>query len=173
MCKVKIIQMEISKSSSLADLSLLITTVIYLLINGAGIWEEINVIPRWTSAPPASLHIFQGEYGLRYKTFWIIAHSIHEVFFIAAIVLNWRIRNRKYPLLIIFCIHAAIRVWTIRYFAPVLMEFWEYPYSNTIDTTLKAKADAWAFQSHIRSAGFLLLSFAMIPLNKSYFIKTA
>lgn len=163
--------METAKRSRLADLSLLIVTVIYLLINGAGIWEEINVIPLWTSAPPASLHIFQGEYGLRYKMFWIVAHSIHEVLFIGAIVLNWSIRGRRVPLLIIFCLHTGIRVWTILYFAPVLMEFWEYPYSNTIDLTLKAKAEVWAFQSHLRSAGFLLLSFAMIPLNKRYFIK--
>lgn len=163
--------MEISKKA-LADQALLVTTVIYLLINGAGIWEEANIIPLWTSAPPASLHIFQGDYGLRYKSFWIIAHSVHEVFFILAIILNWNISGRRNPLLIIFCAHTVIRVWTILYFAPVLMEFWEYPISDTIDPLLKAKADAWAFRSHIRSAVFLLLSFAMIPLNKSCFIKT-
>ncbi|MBT1696807.1 transposase [Fulvivirgaceae bacterium PWU4] len=163
--------MEISKKV-LADQALLVTTAIYLLINGAGIWEEANIIPLWTAAPPASLHIFQGDYGLRYKNFWIIAHSVHEIFFILAIVLNWNVSGRRNPLLIIFGVHAAVRVWTILYFAPVLMEFWEYPIGDTIDPLLKTKADAWAFRSHIRSAAFLLLSFAMIPLNKSYFIKT-
>ena len=163
--------MEVSKKG-LADQTLLVTTVIYLLINGAGIWEEANIIPLWTSAPPASLHIFQGDYGLRYKSFWVIAHSVHEIFFILAIILNWNIGGRRNPLLVIFCIHTAVRIWTILYFAPVLMEFWEYPASGTFDPVLKAKADTWAFWSHIRSALFMLLSFAMIPLNKSYFIKT-
>ncbi len=152
-----------------ANITLLITTVIYLLINGAGIWEWANVIPLWASAPPASFHIFQGDYGLRYKAFWIIAHGIHEVFFIAAIILNWNIRFRRKTLLIIFGIHFLLRVWTITYFAPTLMGFWDYPYSNTIDLTLKAKTDAWQCWNHIRCVLFMLLSFAMIPLNKVYF----
>ncbi|NOT74919.1 MAG: transposase [Cyclobacteriaceae bacterium] len=153
-----------------ANATLLITTVIYLLINGAGLWEAANVVPLWTSAPPASFHIFQGEYGLRYKAFWIISHSIHEVFFIAAIILNWRIKYRKNPLLIIFVIHFSVRVWTLAYFAPILISFWDYPYSETVDVALKAKADAWEFWSNVRGAIFMLLSFALIPLNKQFFI---
>ena len=63
------------------NLTLFITTVGYLLSKtGAGLWEEANVVPLWTSAPPASFHIFQGPYGLRYKAFWIIGHSIHDFF---------------------------------------------------------------------------------------------
>ena len=158
--------------SRAANLTLLLTTVIYLLINGAGIWEWANVVPLWSSAPPASFHIFQGQYGLRYKAFWIIFHSIHEVFFIGAIILNWKIKFRRNVLLMIFGVHFMVRVWTLAYFAPILIGFWDYPYSNTIDLALKAKAEAWEFWSHIRGVIFLLLSFVMIPLNKQSFQST-
>jgi hypothetical protein len=61
---------------------LVTTTAVYLLMNGAQIFETVLIVPAWTAAPPASLGMFQGEYGLDFKTFWIVFHSLHEITFI-------------------------------------------------------------------------------------------
>ena len=57
---------------------LVATTAIYLLMNGAQIFETALIVPAWTAAPPASLAMFQGEFRLDFKTFWIKrSHSGH------------------------------------------------------------------------------------------------
>lgn len=48
---------------------LVTTTAMYFLMNGAQIFETVLIVPKWTAAPPASLAMFQGEFGLDFKTF--------------------------------------------------------------------------------------------------------
>ncbi len=70
---------------------LAVTTSLYLLMNGAQIFETLLIVPAWTAAPPASLGMFQGDHRLDFKTFWIAFHSIHELTFILALVFCWRL----------------------------------------------------------------------------------
>jgi hypothetical protein len=150
-----------------ANGSLLLTTLIYLFINGAGMFETLVIVPAWTSNPPASLHIFHGEYGLDFKWFWIIAHSVHELTFIAAIILNWK-TGRKKVLLIVFVLHFIVRIWTITFFAPVIIYFQHLPVSDTVDELLKQKALLWKNLNLVRVLLFTALSLALVPLNKNY-----
>ena len=106
--------MEISLETSpanreAANMSLLITTVAYLLLNGAQLFETAVLVPVWTAAPPASLHLFHGTYGLDFKAFWIVSHSLHEVTFLAALILNWKIPARRKALLAVFVAHIVVR----------------------------------------------------------------
>ena len=39
-------------------------------MNGAQIFETVLIVTAWTAAPPASLALFQGEFGLDFKTLW-------------------------------------------------------------------------------------------------------
>lgn len=153
-------------NSQLANKSLLITTVAYLLLNGAQLFETAVVVPVWTAAPPASLHLFQGRYGLDFKNFWIVAHSLHELTFLAALFLNWKIASRRNALVVVFVIHAVVRAWTLLYFAPVIISFQQTPVSATIDQALQEKAALWLSLNLVRVAIFMLLSFALIPLNR-------
>lgn len=152
-----------------ANLSLLITTIAYLLINGAGAYETAVIIPVWTSNPPVSLGLLQGTYALDLKTFWITSHSLHEVTFIIAIIFNWKLAARRKALLIIFALHLALRVWTILYFAPTIISFQQMPVSAIADEALKQKAQLWKTLNLLRVALFTLLSFAMVPLNRQHF----
>jgi hypothetical protein len=70
---------------SRAELWLLITTLIYFLMNGAGIFETAVIVPKWTAEAPESFQLFKGKYGLDLKIFWIAIHSIHEITFMLAI----------------------------------------------------------------------------------------
>ncbi|MBO9611194.1 MAG: transposase [Dyadobacter sp.] len=164
--------MEISLKEPTADrtpanMSLLITTVAYLLLNGAQLFETAVLVPVWTVAPPASLHLFQGPYGLDFKVFWIVAHSLHELTFLAALVLNWNIHSRRKILLVVLVLHVLVRAWTLLYFAPVIISFQQIPVSDTVDQILLQKAARWREMNLVRVAAFTILSFVLIPLNRT------
>jgi len=57
--------------------------------------------------------------------------------------------------------------WTLLYFAPVIISFQQMPASATIDQTLQEKAALWRSLNLVRVALFMLLSFALIPLNRT------
>jgi len=159
-------QSALSTNNATANVSLLITTVAYLLLNGAQLFETAVLVPVWTAAPPASLHIFQGHYGLDFKSFWIVAHSLHELTFIAALVLNWKIVSRRRILVVVLLVHAAVRAWTLLYFAPVIISFQHTPPTDTIDPSLLQKAAQWRDLNLARVTIFMFLSFVLIPLNR-------
>lgn len=148
------------------DIWLFISISAYFLMNGAQLWETFIMVPAWTAAPPASLHFFQGPYGLDFKAFWIIVHSIHDVLFLMAIIFNWKIMCRRKPMLILFFVHACMRAWTLLYFAPVLMEFQAIPVSNTIEEELVHKAALWQNLNYLRVGVYFAVNIALIPLFK-------
>lgn len=147
-----------------ANLWLFLNISAYFVMNGAGLFETLVLVPAWTAAPPASLHFFRGPYGLDLKAFWIGMHSVHEIIFILSIVFNWGIRRRRYALLALFGIHMAIRVWTVMYFAPAIMWFQEIPESGAVDAALQAKAAMWRNLNLLRTGLFVAVNLALIPL---------
>ena len=140
------------------------TTAVYLLMNGAQLFETLLIVPAWTAAPPASLGMFQGEYRLDFKNFWIAFHSIHEVTFILAIIFAWPIRSVRYWLLALFVVHFAVRAWTLAYFAPTIIGFQSIPPSPSIDPALVESAARWRSLNIVRVALFMAVNFAMFPL---------
>lgn len=146
-----------------AEIWLCITTLIYFVMNGAQIFETFVIIPKWTASPPRSLHYFKGKYGMDLKTFWVVIHSIHEITFILAIIFCWKLTIRN-PLLILFAIHFAVRVWTILYFAPNLMAFQSVANSETTMQNLLEKTTIWRNLNYIRVGVFITVSVALIPL---------
>jgi len=146
-----------------AEIWLCITTLIYFVMNGAQIFETFVIVSKWTASPPESLHYFRGKYAMDLKTFWIIIHSIHEITFILAIVFCWKSDIRA-SLLILFAIHFVVRVWTILYFAPNIMEFETIANSENSTQNFIDKATLWRKLNYIRVGVFLAVSIALIPL---------
>ncbi|KKO89734.1 hypothetical protein AAW12_19270 [Sphingobacterium sp. Ag1] len=134
----------------------------YFLVNGAQLWETALMVPAWTAAPPASLLIFQKPYALDFKLFWIVMHSLHEIIFIVALCYNWKIKARRDLMLVLFLAHLGLRIWTLIYFAPTLMEFQRLPYSDTVDLILKEKAMQWRNLNIVRVVLFFMLNFLLI-----------
>ena len=81
--------------------------------NGAQLFETAVVVPKWTASSPESFQLFKGKYGLDFKLFWIVTHSIHEITFILAIIFCWQLETIRNWLLVLFVIHFAVRVWTL------------------------------------------------------------
>jgi hypothetical protein len=149
---------------SRAESSLMITMLVYFLLNGAQIFETAVIVPKWTADPPDSFHIFNGPQGLDFKAFWIITHSIHELTFIASIICCWQISPVRNWLIILFAIHFAVRVWTLTYFAPNIIAFQKMEGTVHNSTELLKRALQWKNLNYIRVALFIMVSLALLPL---------
>jgi len=148
-----------------AEIWLLITTLVYFLMNGAQIFETAAVVPKWSAAPPESLALISGPYGINLKAFWIIFHSIHEVTFLAALYFCWKIDPVRNWLLLLLGIHVAVRVWTLMYFAPNIIEFQKISTKDSIPLDdLIAKINLWRTLNYIRVAIFVGVSIGFVPL---------
>lgn len=146
-----------------AQLALLLTTLVYFAMNGAQIFETAVLIPKWSAAPPESFGLLRGPYALDLKTFWIVAHSVHELTFIAAIVLCWKLELRN-PLLVLFALHLAVRVWTLAYFAPQIIDFQAIATVTESPVDLTERVQHWRSWNYLRVGIFLAVSFGMVPL---------
>ncbi len=140
------------------------TTLTYFLINGAAIFETATVVPAWTAAPPESLAVFHGEHGLDFTAFWIIAHTLHELTFLAAVAATWRLPAIRNRLLALLAVHVAARVWTVAYFAPTIIELQNLSAATGVDPALVERAELWQNLNYLRVAIFLAVSFALLAL---------
>lgn len=147
-----------------AEIWLFVTTLIYFLMNGAQIFETIVIVPKWTASPPDSFQIFKGKYGLDFKLFWIVLHSIHEITFILAIIFCWKLDLIRNWLLILFAVHFVVRVWTLLYFAPNIIDFQKIANASSVRTDLLNKTMLWKSLNYVRVGLFILVSIGLIPL---------
>jgi hypothetical protein len=148
-----------------AEMWLLITTLVYFLMNGAQIFETVAVVPKWSASPPESFILISGTYGINLKGFWIVLHSIHEITFFIALYFCWKIDPVRNWLLLLFGIHFAVRAWTLLYFAPNIMEFQKISTEDTYAySDLVAKTRMWRSLNYIRVAIFISVSIALVPL---------
>lgn len=144
-----------------AQTCLFITLFICFLLNGAAIYETSVIVPRWAISPPTSFQLLK---ELNLKTFWIIAHLLLEISFILTIIFCWKIILVRNWLLILFAIYVAVRVWTIIYFAPNLIEFQSIANGATTDTDLLSRATLWKNLNYIRTVIVTINSIGLIAL---------
>ena len=142
---------------------LVITTLAYFLVNGAQVFETVTIVPAWAAAPPESLAVFHGPYGLDFMVFWIVAHSLHELTFLLAIAFSWRIPPVRRRLLALLAVHVALRVWTVAYFAPTIIELQGIT-GTGVDPALLERAALWQNLNYLRVGLFIAVSLALLPV---------
>lgn len=143
---------------------LLINFILYTLMNGAQVFETTVLIPLWTAAPPDSLSLLNGKYPLDLKTFWIVMHSIHEVAFIISLIFCWKLSSIRKPLILLFVVHLGIRVWTLAYFAQVILKMQALPVAGGVDMDLLQEAASWRNWNYLRVAMYIGNSLVLLPL---------
>jgi hypothetical protein len=154
---------------SRAETWLLLTTLVYFLMNGAQLFETLVIVPKWTVSPPESFGLFRGKYGLDFKVFWIAMHSVHEITFLLAILFCWKLEIRNW-LLVLFAVHVAVRVWTLAYFAPNIIAFQQLANAagsgtSTLPATdLFKRASLWKNLNYVRVGIFIAVSLGLLPL---------
>lgn len=147
-----------------AEIWLCITTLLYFLMNGAQIFETLVFVPKWTSSPPDNFKLLLDGKGASLKLFWIVFHSLHEIAFILAIIFCWKIAPIKNWLLILFAVHFAIRVWTLSFFAPNIIDFQKMAETQVFSKDLISRTSLWQTLNYVRVALFVAVSCGLIPL---------
>jgi len=147
-----------------AEIWLCITTLLYFLMNGAQIFETLVFVPKWASSPPDTFKFLQDGKGASLKFFWIILHSLHEIAFILAIIFCWKIDPVRNWLLALFIIHAAVRIWTLTFFAPNIIQFQNLAASPSISEEIISRISLWKTLNYVRVAIYIAVSIGFIPL---------
>ncbi len=134
-----------------ANLLLSLAILSYIIVIGGATYEHLSVVPQWAVAPPASLAMFQGRYGLQAQHFWIPIHPITLLLMAGALVANWRSPRRK-TIALSIAGYVLVLVITFAHFVPELIAITTAPYSEAIDTDLQARAQQWETLSLVRLA---------------------
>lgn len=121
----------------------------FSVIIGAAVFEHIAVWPQMYAAPPQSLTMIQGEYGLNGGKFWMIIHPIVLSLFIIVTILTWRTERRR-NVWIPFAVYLSIMVVTTIYFVPELIAIGSTPFNETIDASLQRRGSTWINLSLLR-----------------------
>lgn len=139
----------------------------FAVVVGAAIYEHIAVVPGWSAAPPASLSMFQGKYGLNPTPFWIAIHPVTLLLLAAAIILFWKTGSRAY-LLFTSVGYVVVLIITFAYFVPELIVITGTPYSESIDDALIKRAKQWEALSLVRLSFLIILAItAFLGLTKA------
>lgn len=147
-----------------AEIWLGITTLIYFLMNGAQIFETLVFVPKWTSSPPDNFKLLLDAKGVSLKSFWIVFHSLHEITFILAIIFCWKIDPVRNWLLILFTVHFAIRIWTLTFFAPNIIDFQTMAETLSSSKNVIDRVSLWKVLNYVRVLLFVTVSCGFIPL---------
>jgi len=142
-------------------LLLILGCISFIIVIGGATYEHAAVVPVWTSAVPASLHMFQGEYGLAAWNFWIPVHPVTMVLLVTGLIANWRTQRRNYVLVTIVG-YAIVLAATFTYFVPELMALVQSPYSATIDADLTHRALTWQSASLVRLGSLVVLAIVLL-----------
>ena len=137
-----------------------LTALSFTIVIGGAIYEHLAVVPIWTAAPPRSLAMFQGEYGLHPEMFWKPIHPVTLALFVVTLILSWKSARRR-NVLISFIGYVILLIVTATYFVPQLMAILRTTYTNTIDANLTERAATWEMLSLIRLAILIGLSLTL------------
>lgn len=158
--------MEVITASYLTrpEFWLLVTTLLYFLMNGAQIFETLIFVPKWATCPPRTYELLLDGKGTGLKSFWIVFHSVHELTFIITIILYWQIDPIRNWLLTLFMVHVAVRAWTLGFFAPNIIYFQNVAKGLAPAKDLMNKTKIWITLNYVRVALFIFISIGLIPI---------
>lgn len=142
------------------DIIYAITCLSFAIIIGGAVYEHLTVVPKWTAGPPASLAMFQGEYGLKTEMFWMLVHPITVLLFVITLIIHWR-SPRKTPLATVFAGYIAILIITSIYFVPELVTIINTSYAPTIDADLTRRAQLWETLSIVRLGVLIVMAITL------------
>ena len=147
-------------------LLLILGCISFIVVMGAAVYEHAALVPVWTSAVPASLTMFQGEYALRPWNFWIPIHPTTVTLLLIGLIANWRTPRRNYVIAGLGGYLFVLAV-TFAYFVPELFALVvNTPYSPTVDAELTRRANLWEALSLVR-LGFIFLCAVTLLLGLS------
>lgn len=146
---------------ALRTFSLILACISFIIVIGGATYEHLAVVPLWSAAVPASLAMFQGEYGLAPQRFWIPIHPVTLVLLVAALVLNWRTFRRNFIVIALGGYFVALLA-TFAFFVPELMELTKTSFSAVVDPELTRRAHMWEALSLLRLSVLIIMSIILL-----------
>lgn len=143
------------------NLFLILASISFVVVIGGAVYEHLALVPVWTSAVPASLTVFQGEYALKAQNFWIPIHPVTIVLMVAALIANWT-TDRRGVIIIPLVGYLIILGVTFFYFVPELTALTQTPFSETVDAALTARANTWELLSLVRLGVLFVLAITLL-----------
>ena len=122
---------------------------LFTLIIGAGVYEHIAIWPRAFAALPASLSMFQGEYGLESAPFWMSIHPLTLLVFLITLFISWKTARKKHVLLAVIG-YVVVLIATFTYFVPELLDLIQTPFSTEVNQQLTNRGTRWENLSLVR-----------------------
>jgi hypothetical protein len=149
-----------------------LTCLSFSVVIGAAIYEHIAVVPRWSAAPPLSLSMFRGKYGLNPTPFWKAIHPVTLILLAASIILFWK-TGARWHLLITSVGYVLILLITFIFFVPELIAITGSAMSGNADISLTKRAGLWETLSLVRLSVLVVLSIVLfLGLTKQMGIVT-
>ncbi len=142
------------------DLLYAVTCLAFSIIIGGAVYEHINMVPTWSAAPPLSLSMFQGQYGLHPESFWMFIHPVNLLLFTLTLILHWKSKRRS-NIGIVMTGYLLILVITSVYFVPELINITTAEFTQTINADLTRRASLWEFLSLVRLGILIILSMVL------------
>jgi len=143
------------------NLFLILASISFVVAIGGAVYEHLALVPVWTSAVPASLTVFQGEYALKAQNFWIPIHPVTIVLMVAALIANWT-TDRRGLIIIPLVGYLIILGVTFFFFVPELTVLTQTPFSETVDAALTARANTWELLSLVRLGVLFVLAITLL-----------
>jgi hypothetical protein len=137
--------------------ALIAASICFIIIMGGAVYEHLTMVPRWKLAPPNSLTMFQGEYGIKSGRFWQLIHPVTLILLITSLTANWKTERRK-SIAIPLTGYVIILIITFSYFVPELLSIIQTPYQASVDAGLVARAGLWEELSLVRLAVLVVLA---------------
>lgn len=148
-----------------AESWILANLLIYFMMNGAQIFETLVLVPKWAATPPTTFSYLTDKNGASLKAFWTVFHSIHEVIFITSIAFCWQLASIRNWLLLLFALHFAVRVWTLVYFAPNIIQFEKIGNGElALPNNLVENVANWKTMNYFRVGIFIAVSIGLALL---------
>jgi len=138
------------------DIFYSICCLAFAIVIGGAVYEHMTIVPTWAAAPPVSLTMFQGEYGLKPGTFWQIIHPVNIFLLISTLVLHWR-TARRINILILLAGYIVILAITFVYFVPELIDITSTAVSSVSQPQLIHRAKVWETLSLVRLGVLVIL----------------
>lgn len=139
------------------DIIYSISCLAFAIMIGGAVYEHLTVVPQWSAAPPVSLSMFQGEYGLNPELFWMSIHPVNIILFAATLIIHWKTKRRK-NVLITLISYFIILIITSIYFVPELLSITSTTYASAPDSDLTQRAKLWEILSLARLGVLMVLS---------------
>lgn len=146
---------------SLRTYWLIAAAICFIVVIGGAVYEHVCMIPRWKLAPPQSLTMFQGKYGINNARFWQSIHPVTLILLITSLVANWKTARKKYVAIPVMAYVVVLGV-TFAYFVPELLFIIQTPYSDTVNTSLVARAGRWETLSLVRLVVLVLAAVTLL-----------